>query len=178
MNRKKFVDKALRVLPLGIAAAFTIFLAVVAAISSSLLFYSQTFFYLVSFTCLFAFSISIFLLTKFNNFSKFTNLLAVTAMAASFIASFTYLVINEEALFGENHFCLSSAFGGSALFKAFIYARVFIPAIGLFFVFKAFVFFPFIPRPKLYAKYSSHSFGSLVFSPFNLSLGFVYKKVP
>lgn len=178
MNRKKFVDKALRVLPLGIAAAFTLFLAVVAAISTSLLFYSQVFFYLVSFTCLFAFSISIFLLTKFNNFSKFTNLLAVTAMAASFIASFSYLVINEEALFGENHFCLSSAFGGSFLLKASLCARVLFPAIAFVFVFKLLAFLPFIQRPKFISNIFSLQFGSLVFSPFNLSLGFVYKKVP
>lgn len=178
MNRKKFVDKALRVLPLGIAAAFTLFLALVAAISSSLLFYSQVFFYLVSFTCLFAFSISIFLLTKFNNFSKFTNLLAVTAMAASFIAAFSYLVINEEAIFGENHFCQSFAFGGGFFLKSAICARVLFPALGLVVAFKFLALLPFIPQLKLVTKNSILTFGSLVLSPFNLSMGFVYKKVP
>lgn len=178
MNRKKFVDKALRVLPLGIAVAFTLFLALVAAISTSLLFYSPVFFYLVSLTCLFAFSISSFLLTKFNNFSRFTNMLAAAAMCASFVAAFSYLVFNEEAIFGENHLCIASALGGGFFLKSAILARFLLPAIGLVFVFKLLVFLPFIPRLKFISKFSSFQFGSLVLSPFNLSLGFVYKCVP
>lgn len=178
MNRKKFVDKALRVLPLGIAVAFTLFLVLVAAISTSLLFYSPVFFYLVSLTCLFAFSISIFLLTKFNNFSRFTNLLAAGAMAASFVAAFSYLVFNEEAIFGENHFCLSSALGGGFFLKASLCLRFLFPALTFVLVFKLLLFLPFIPRLKFISYISSLQFGSLVFSPFNLSLGFVYKCVP
>ena len=67
-------------------------------------------------------------------------MLAAAAMCASFVAAFSYLVFNEEAIFGENHLCLSSALGGGFFLKSAILARFLLPAIGLVFVFKLVVF--------------------------------------
>lgn len=161
-----------------VAAIFTCFLGVVAACGKKFGFYNQAFFYLVSFSCLTAFSTSIFLITKFNRFSKFTNCLASFVMLVSLVFSLAYFISNEDALFSENHFCLSSILGSNAFLKTCFYLKFLVPILAFVCLFRALSLFSFIfTRLSLFFPCLNSNFCySFFFS--NLNLGFLYKKVP